>query len=93
MFQASDIEILEFARSQNRVCVTLDRDFHAHLALAAASQPSVILLRWQGLKSSDLADLLLKIWPKVEPYLLAGAAVTVSERSIRVRVLPLSRSE
>jgi predicted nuclease of predicted toxin-antitoxin system len=34
MAQAEDAEILEFARSDSRVCVTLDHDFHAHLASA-----------------------------------------------------------
>ncbi|MBI2684898.1 MAG: DUF5615 family PIN-like protein [Acidobacteria bacterium] len=27
---ASDFEILDFARIDGRVCVTLDHDFHAH---------------------------------------------------------------
>lgn len=38
--RAEDIEILEFARRESRVCVTLDHDFHAHLALAQAAGPS-----------------------------------------------------
>jgi predicted nuclease of predicted toxin-antitoxin system len=33
MQQAEDLQILERARSDERVCVTLDHDFHAHLAL------------------------------------------------------------
>ena len=32
MDRAEDAEILQFARNDSRVCVTLDHDFHAHLA-------------------------------------------------------------
>ena len=38
---AQDGEILAFALAENRVCVTLDHDFHVHLALAKAVAPSV----------------------------------------------------
>ena len=31
--KAEDSEILDFARKSGRTCVTLDHDFHAHLAL------------------------------------------------------------
>ena len=31
---AQDADILDFALRENRVCVTLDHDFHVHLALA-----------------------------------------------------------
>lgn len=92
MSQASDPEILDRARVDNRVCVTLDRDFHALLALASASQPSVILLRWEGLDSLGLAQLLEKVWNQVEQDLPHGVAVTVSEKAIRVRRLPLTRN-
>ena len=56
---ASDPEILDRARLENRVCITLDRDFHAHLARVSATQPSVVLLRWEGLNSSVLKELLV----------------------------------
>lgn len=34
MDRADDVAILERARMEERVCVTLDHDFHAHLATA-----------------------------------------------------------
>ena len=33
MQTADDIDILNVARSSNRICITLDHDFHAHIAL------------------------------------------------------------
>jgi predicted nuclease of predicted toxin-antitoxin system len=49
MERAEDIQIMEKARIDERVCVTLDHDFHAHLAMTGHGRPSVILLRVQGL--------------------------------------------
>lgn len=40
--RARDQEILEFARSENRVCCTLDADFHRCLAVDRMPTPSVI---------------------------------------------------
>jgi len=45
MEQADDIQILERARIDEMVCVTLDHDFHAHLAMTGNGRPSVVLLR------------------------------------------------
>ncbi len=42
---ASDREILEFARQQERVIVTQDLDFSTLLALSGYNQPSLITLR------------------------------------------------
>jgi predicted nuclease of predicted toxin-antitoxin system len=41
--RAEDIDIIAAAREQQRVCVTLDHDFHAHLALAGQGSPSLPL--------------------------------------------------
>ena len=49
---AEDMAILDAASEGERVCVTLDHDFHAHLAMARAGRPSVVLLRVPGLSSS-----------------------------------------
>lgn len=87
--QATDPQILERSRNENRVCVTFDMDFHAHLALTSATAPSVVLLRFEGLKGAGLKDLLVAVWERVEDELTAGAAVTVSKHAIRVRRLPM----
>jgi predicted nuclease of predicted toxin-antitoxin system len=58
MERAEDAEILQFARDDSRVCITLDHDFHAHLALTGHGRPSVVLLRVQGLDGTGQADLI-----------------------------------
>lgn len=89
MSQSADRSILDFARAQGRTVVTLDADFHALLAVANESGPSVIRIRQEGLKGREVATLLLAIWSKIEAQLQRGAMVTITEKTIRVRKLPL----
>ena len=89
MSRAADQEILAFARTDDRVCVTLDRDFHAHIALDHAHSPSVLLLRWQGLDATALVDVLKKIWPRIEESLADRVAITATESALRIRRLPI----
>ncbi len=86
MDRASDEEILDAARNENRVCVTLDHDFHAHLALARSGQPSVVLLRTEGL---DQAQLICAVWNVCEETLALGAAVSADGAHVRIGRLPL----
>lgn len=92
MSRADDIDILQRAKAEQRVCVTLDADFHAILATSGEPGPSVIRVRREGLDASALADLLQAVWPGIEEALLAGAMVTVTDRAIRVRRLPIGKS-
>ena len=90
MSQATDCRILDYARLEGRIVVTLDADFHALLAVANESSPSVIRLRREGLRGPDLAKLLVSIWPMIETQVSEGALVTVTEKAIRIRRLPIS---
>ena len=89
MSRADDIDILERARTDERVCVTLDADFHALLATSGERGPSVVRVRKEGLDAGALAALLQTVWPDIESALADGAMVTVTDRSIRVRRLPI----
>jgi predicted nuclease of predicted toxin-antitoxin system len=51
---APDFEILEYARINNLVVVTMDADFHMLLAASGSASPSVIRLRQQGLKAPEI---------------------------------------
>ena len=88
--RASDRQILEHARENGRIVVTLDADFHALLAVENASGPSVIRIRKEGLTGTKLAELLLRLWPMVEQSVRQGAMVTVTDKNVRVRRLPIS---
>ncbi|MHB1100575.1 MAG: DUF5615 family PIN-like protein [Burkholderiales bacterium] len=84
---ATDAEILEYARVDNRVCVTLDADFHTLLMLGGKSRPSTIRIRVEGLKSDGMASLLKHVWPQIAVSLEKGALVTINEHSMRIRHL------
>jgi predicted nuclease of predicted toxin-antitoxin system len=58
MAESADAKILERARTENRVVVTLDADFHSLLALSQARQPSVIRIRIEGLRAEQFTELL-----------------------------------
>jgi hypothetical protein len=44
------------------------------------------------LRGPDLALLIKRIWPKIEPQVKKGAMVTVTESGIRIRNIPLFSS-
>ena len=92
MAAASDEEILNEARMQGAGVVTLDADFHALLALTRASEPSVIRMRIEGMKGKQVASVIQRVESVAMADLKAGAAVTVTERRIALRRLPLNAS-
>jgi predicted nuclease of predicted toxin-antitoxin system len=89
MSHAADEEILTYARQQSRTRVTLDRDFHTHLALSRSDGPSVVLVRLEGLDSLRQADLIRRVWSICAGDIQLGAAESVDRLAIRVRRLPL----
>lgn len=90
--RSTDKQILDYARRDKRVIITLDSDFHTILALTNASAPSVIRIRLEGLRGPGLAHLIKRIWPEIEPQVKKGAMVTVTELGIRIRNIPLFSS-
>ncbi len=86
---SEDSQILETARRQGPVVVTLDADFHTMMAISGAASPSVICVRMEGLTSAPFAALLLNVIGQCQRELEAGALVTVQENRIRLRNLPI----
>jgi predicted nuclease of predicted toxin-antitoxin system len=91
MSRATDVEILDVARQQQRICVTLDADFHTYLAVTNAATPSVIRLRIEGLKADAFARLLIEVWPQINNHVDQRAAmITITDNNVRVRSLPIA---
>lgn len=86
---ADDATILQRAREEGRVVVTLDADFATLLALSGAISPSVIRIRIQGLYGREAAALIRSVLDHCMDELAAGAVVTVQPGRIRIRRLPL----
>jgi predicted nuclease of predicted toxin-antitoxin system len=87
--RADDVDILKVARQEDRVCITLDHDFHRHLALAQSTGPSVVFIRVEGLGAEGQAALIRRVWEICSEALNQGSAVTVDSRAVRIRKLPL----
>lgn len=87
---SEDAAILEFARAEGRVVVTLDADFHALLALSGAAQPSVVRIRIEGLKAPALAAILENVLSLCASEHAAGAAVSVMPHEVRIHKLPMN---
>jgi predicted nuclease of predicted toxin-antitoxin system len=89
---ALDVEILNVARQAGRVGITLDADLHAILSMSGAAAPSAIRIRIQGLTAEPLAELARLILDRCREDLEGGALVSVNEKQIRVRRLPIQPS-
>jgi predicted nuclease of predicted toxin-antitoxin system len=92
MSRADDVDILQRAQTEARFGVTLDADFHSLLAISGEHALSVIRIRKEGVDAAAFAALLQGIWPCTEDALKGGAMLTVTERSVRVRRLPIVRT-
>jgi predicted nuclease of predicted toxin-antitoxin system len=86
---AEDVVILEKARQEQRIVVTLDADFHMLLAVSAAASPAVIRIRLPGLRALDIVDLVPRILADWGEVLEKGAVLSVQKNRVRVRRLPL----
>lgn len=91
MARAEDGAILEAARRENRIVITLDADFHALLALAGYDSPSVLRIREEGLKSPEIASLIQRVFTLAGADLARGALLTVANGKLRIKHLPITK--
>jgi predicted nuclease of predicted toxin-antitoxin system len=90
MAESEDEEILKRALTEDRIVVTFDADFHAHLALSQAHKPSVIRIRIEGLREKPFCELVQRVITECVDDLNAGAIVSVNDFQIRLRHLPIA---
>src|SRR5947199_10548585 len=83
---------LAFAEQHSRVIVTLDADFHTLLARSGGAGRSVIRVRIEGVRAAGLADLFKDVLEICKEDWGNGAMVSVTEKAVRLRRLPLVRS-
>ena len=86
---APDQAVLDKARLDGAVVVTLDADFHQILAATGADRPSVIRVRTEGIGYQQLAELLSNVIKRRGVELDAGAVVSVIGNRVRLRRLPI----
>ncbi len=86
---ASDLEILDLARREDRVVITQDLDFSMLLALGGHQRPSLITLRLSTSDPETVTRRLLQIFDRIEEAVESGSAVTVEDTQLRIRRLPI----
>ena len=90
---APDVEILAWANEHWVVLVTNDLDFSAILAANAGASPSVVQIRTQDLLSDDVVSIVAHALKAHREDIERGALLSIDEAGMRVRMLPLRRSQ
>ena len=88
---ASDVEVLAYARAHDCVVVTRDLDFSALLAASGAGSPSVVQIRADTANPGIIGDVVIDALLNTETAeaLSTGAILTIDLAGARVRLLPL----
>ena len=87
---ATDSEIMDWARREARVIVTNDLDFGAILAASRAPGPSVVQVRAQDVTPASLGTTMVRLIRQHGDALNTGALISLDEASARVRILPIA---
>lgn len=91
---ASDEEIFERAKTDDRILVSADTDFATLLALWGESRPSLILFRQaRNRRPEQQAAMLLSNLPAIEEPLQSGCVVVLEDARLRIRRLPVGGGE
>ena len=88
----ADSEILAKARAESRVVITHDLDFGDLLAASQAVLPSVVIFRLPDMRPGSVIRHLDAILAQHLQALESGVILSVSERRLRLRRLPITRS-
>lgn len=87
-FDADDIELMEWAKTNDYIILTHELDFGTALALTKAIKPSVIQVRTQNVTVSYLSKMLIQAINTHRSYLEHGALIILDELKQRVKILP-----
>jgi predicted nuclease of predicted toxin-antitoxin system len=88
-----DSTILTKDREEDRVLLTHDLDFGELIAASRARLPSVVIFRLRNMHPDRVNLYLQDIIGHHKESLERGAVVSVAERQIRVRLLPIDVNE
>lgn len=84
-----DGDILQKARQENRIVLTNDLDFGELLAASRGNLPSVITFRLKDMRPLNVGKHLFSIINQQAGALDQGVIISVTEKKIRIRNLPI----
>jgi predicted nuclease of predicted toxin-antitoxin system len=89
LLKMEDRDILQKARTEDRIVLTFDLDLGNLLAASGDKLPSVIIFRLRNQTPSSVRPRLFQILSECETELNTGAVIVVEETRYRVRRLPI----
>ena len=86
---ASDRQIMAYAKAHDFIVLTHDLDYAAILAATNAEKPSVVQVRVGDLTPESLVSAIASGLRQCEQALADGALLTIDPARLRLRILPL----
>jgi predicted nuclease of predicted toxin-antitoxin system len=86
---APDTELMSWAREHAHIVLTQDLDFSQLLFATRERGPSVVLLRMDNEFDSAAREHVLEAISQAREALATGALLTISEKRVRLRYLPI----
>lgn len=90
---ATDTALVQLAVREQRVILCFDLDFSAIVATSAQQRPSVITFRTTRRNATYITERLGGILPEITADLERGVLVTVEDTRVRIRPLPVVRTD
>jgi predicted nuclease of predicted toxin-antitoxin system len=88
--RASDVEIIDRARRDNRTIVTADFDYPKLLALAQTTEPSLILFREGDWSDAHVIARLRNVLTALNESDIAQSIIVIDRDRVRRRRLPIA---
>jgi predicted nuclease of predicted toxin-antitoxin system len=90
---ARDSEIMAWAAANNYIVVTHDLDFSAILAATQGVAPSVVQIRAEDVSPDVIGTKIARALHQMESELKTGALLSIDDKTMRLRILPLVNRE
>lgn len=87
--QLADRAIMDKARAEHRIVLTVDLDFGEIVALSENPPPSVVLFRLRNMRTSHVIERLRRVLEATGDLPTEGTIVVIEESRHRVRHLPI----
>ncbi len=90
---ARDSEIMVWAAANGYTVITHDLDFSAILAATQDVAPSVVQIRAEDVSPTVIGAIVVGALHQMELELEAGALLSIDDKTMRLRILPLANRE